>query len=258
MVLVRIAHAADLPTPDEALKLLQSGGGLTSGSRGAVAQPAPSLRDSGSQAGPSSSAGFTATRPASAMPASVPRPLSSGSAGGAQASAQTARQQAQPVVRVGSLEDILALAARNRDIKLQAAIQRDLRLVRIEQGRLDISLEPTGDRGIMQELARKLKDWTGQVWMVTLLQAEGQATLREQKQAQDRERKDSAATHPAVQALMAAFPGAKIVDVRSRMAAESPDMAQGGDETDAGLAASLESGEGLFNSDGDPYPDIEF
>jgi hypothetical protein len=35
-------------------------------------------------------------------------------------------------------------------------------------------------------------------------------------------------------------------------------MAQGGDETDAGLAASLESGEGLFNSDGDPYPDIEF
>jgi DNA polymerase-3 subunit gamma/tau len=162
------------------------------------------------------------------------------------------------VVRVGSLEDILALAARNRDIKLQAAIQRDLRLVRIEQGRLDISLEPAGDRGIMQELARKLQDWTGQVWMVTLVQAEGQATLREQKQAQDRERKDSAATHPAVQALMAAFPGAKIVDVRSRMAAESPDTAQGGDETDAGLAASLESGEGLFDSDGDPYPDIEF
>ncbi|MCX7327969.1 MAG: DNA polymerase III subunit gamma/tau [Hyphomicrobiales bacterium] len=258
MVLVRIAHAADLPTPDEALKLLQSGGGLTSGSRGAVAQPAPFLRDPGSQAGPSSSAGFTAARPASAMPASAPRPLSSGSPGGAQASAQTARQQAHPVVRVGSLEDILALAARNRDIKLQAAIQRDLRLVRIEQGRLDISLEPAGDRGIMQELARKLKDWTGQVWMVTLVQAEGQATLREQKQAQDRERKDSAATHPAVQALMAAFPGAKIVDVRSRMAAESPDTAQGGDATDAGLAASLESGEGLFDSDGDPYPDIEF
>jgi DNA polymerase-3 subunit gamma/tau len=258
MVLVRIAHAADLPTPDEALKALQSGGGLAPGARGNPAQSGPSQRDQGVQAGSAAAVGFAAARPASAMPASIPRSLPGSGSGGVQASTQAARAQAQPILQVGSLEDILALAARNRDIKLQAAIQRDLRLVRIEQGRLDISLEPTGDRGIVQELARKLKDWTGQVWMVALVQAEGQATLREQKQAQDRERKDSAAMHPAVQALMAAFPGAKIVDVRSRAATENPDTAQGGEETDAGLAASLESGEGLFDSDGDPYPDIEF
>jgi DNA polymerase-3 subunit gamma/tau len=162
-------------------------------------------------------------------------------------------EQSAPPLRIGSLEDILALAARNRDIKLQTAIQRDLRPVRIEPGRLEFSLEPTGDRGIANELSRKLKEWTGQTWMVAIVQAEGQATLREQKQAADRSRKDSAAGHPAVKALMAAFPGARIVDVRSRAAEQAPQA-----EFDPGLAASLESGEGQYDGDAEPYSDIDF
>ena len=165
---------------------------------------------------------------------------------------------AQPVIRIGSLEDILALAAKNRDIKLQTAIQRDLRLVSIEQGRLQVALAPTGDHNITKELSGKLKEWTGQTWMVAIVQAEGQATLREQKQVAEQGRKDSAATHPAVKAIMVAFPGARIIDVRSRGAEEAAAAAMPQADDDAGLAASLESGEGLYGSDEEPWSDPDF
>jgi len=252
MALVRLAHAADLPTPDEALRLLQGQGG------GAPSQGAGPAAAAGSGAAPAGSGSRAAG--ASMVEASRPRLMAGGSPqvrNAPQAAAPEASRpaaQAAPQIRIGSLEDILALAAANRDIKLQAAIQRDLRPVRIEPGRIEFSLEPTGDRGIANELSRKLKEWTGQTWMVGIVQAEGQATLREQKQAFERERKDSAAGHPAVRALLQAFPGAKVVDVRSRAAQEEAAPP----EVDAGLAASLESGDGLFDGEAEPYSDIDF
>jgi DNA polymerase-3 subunit gamma/tau len=246
MVLVRLAHAADLPTPDEALRQLAG--------TGATPQRGVGGASAGSgERGPSASSATMNSAPAISAAPARPMGLSRAGQGGPQAAAPAQLERNAPAPRIGSLEDILALAARNRDIKLQTAIQRDLRPVRIEPGRLEFSLEPTGDRGIANELSRKLKEWTGQTWMVAIVQAEGEATLREQKQAADRSRKDSAAGHPAVKALMAAFPGARIVDVRSRAAEEAPPA-----EFDAGLAASLESGEGQYDGDAEPYSDIDF
>jgi DNA polymerase-3 subunit gamma/tau len=78
-------------------------------------------------------------------------------------------------------------------------------------------------------------------------EAAGEQTLRERQEHDARERRDTAAGHPAVKALMTAFPGARIVDVRSRAAAtDSPA------DFDPGLAASLESGEGLHDPGLDP------
>jgi DNA polymerase-3 subunit gamma/tau len=244
MVLVRLAHAADLPTPDEALKLLQSGQATPARQGGAAASPAPApARPSAlapAQSGPSSGGPRTAAAP-SPVAAATPRMA----------------MAAEPAPRLASLEDIVALASRHRDIKLQAQLQRDVRPVRIEPGRIEIALSPTGDRAIANDLSRKLKDWTGQTWMVAVVQAEGAATLREQRDAAERSRRDSAAQNGTVKALMAAFPGARIVDVRRRS-----EQAQGdADETgavDAGLAASLESGEGLYDSADDSYSDIDF
>ncbi len=226
MVLVRLCHAAELPSPEETLRLLRETSESANGS------PAPNGGPSGApRASLVSAGGGLAAQPRLERPMAQPAPAG------------------QPRAALASFQDIAALATRNRDIKLATALQRDVRPVRVEQGRVEFALVPGADRGIAQELARKLKDWTGQTWMVAVVQAEGEATLRERRDAADRERKDSAAGHPAVQALLATFPGARIVDVRAR--AEEPPV-----PADDGLAASLESGEGLIDSDADD--DIDF
>jgi DNA polymerase-3 subunit gamma/tau len=118
--------------------------------------------------------------------------------------------------RLRRFEDVVALAGEKREIVLKAALERDVRLVRFEEGSIELSLTASGNRTIANDLARALQQWTGQRWMVALSSEEGAPTLRDQALAAERERKEGAATHPLVQAVLAKFPGAQIVNVIER------------------------------------------
>jgi DNA polymerase-3 subunit gamma/tau len=257
MLLVRLAHVSELPTPDEVIRQIQRDGGSASPA------PAPSA-PSGPSGGPArgqGSASAATPRPALSAVATAPRPQ----AGPAQPAIAAA-----PRVALASLEDIVALAARRRDIQLQAQLKRDVRLVRIDEGRLEIALTEGGDRAIANRLSARLKEWTGQTWMVAVVNAEGGQTLREREDAARHDRLAAALAHPAVQAALATFPGARVVEVYDRAALErrdgvSDDPRAGDDagpddagQDDAGLAASLEAGEGLADFGEEPYSDIAF
>ncbi len=201
MVLVRLAHAADLPTPDEALKMLRDGMGSVPAGNGGGAPRPPS--GGGNTA--------LAARPvlASANPAPVAAP----------------RAVAAPQAIVASLEDVVALASQHREIGLKIALERDVRPVRFEAGRIEFSLAEGASRTLAQDLSRKLKEWTGQTWMVAVVNAEGGATLREQVAAAKDRRESDAAAHPSVRAVLERFPGARIVDVRDPRAVEAAENA---------------------------------
>lgn len=190
MVLVRLAYAADLPTPDEALRSLKDGAALPTGN------PPPAPRPS-----PPASSGNMAL--ATSQPRPQPRPEPQGAA---------------PALRLRRFEDVVAMAGERRDIQLKAALERDVRLVRFEEGSIELSLAEGGSRTIANDLARTLQQWTGQRWMVALSSEQGAPTLHEQARAAERERKEGAANHPLVQAVLAKFPGAQIVNVIERKA----------------------------------------
>ncbi|MFN3672354.1 MAG: DNA polymerase III subunit gamma/tau, partial [Bosea sp. (in: a-proteobacteria)] len=227
MVLVRLAHAADLPTPDEALKLLREGAGAAPSGNGGSA-PRPPM-GGGNTA--------LAARPVLASANPMPAP----------------QAQAAPLVQLASLEDVVALASQNRDITLKLALERDVRPVRFEPGRIEFSLTPGAPRHLATDLSRKLKDWTGQTWMVAVVTAEGGATLREQAEALKGRRESDAASHPAVRAVLERFPGARIVDVRDPRAAE-PEAAPTADPDDAYLS----DGEPLFDDSEPDFDGIDF
>lgn len=196
MVLVRIAYAADLPTPDEVIRSLD--GGTVS------ASPAPRLSSSPASAAPSSRADM------------APRSFTPSSNGGDHAPrmAATAPVQAvaigQPQLRLMTLPQIVALASEKRDIQLKMALESDVRLVRIEDGRLEIALEPHASRALPQDLARKLELWSGRRWAVVVSNEAGQPTLRQQNVAQKEELTRGVAADPRVQAVLAKFPGTSI------------------------------------------------
>ncbi len=197
MVLVRLAYAADLPTPDEALRALKDGTPVPAGGG-----PAPSARP----AGPATSGSMAL---ATSQPHPQPRPQPA---------------PAEPTMRLRRFEDVVALAGEKREIVLKSALERDVRLVRFEEGRIELSLTESGSRTIANDLTRALQQWTGERWMVALSSEEGAPTLHEQAAAAERERREGAATHPLVQAVLAKFPGAQIVNVIERAVKDGEDM----------------------------------
>ena len=211
MVLVRIAYVADLPTPDEAIRMIEQGGGGSSLPAGASPRGAPS--------GPSASVA------ASSMLAVSTRPAAPRTGSEAPARAQMlspVANSAPPAMKIASFPDLVELAAAQRDLQTKSALEADVRLVRFEDGRLEVAMERTASRALIGELSRKLEQWTGRRWTVIVSNEEGQPTLREQATQARSARERSAEADPRVREVLARFPGAKIVEVR-HLAPDLPD-----------------------------------
>ncbi|MFS8036091.1 DNA polymerase III subunit gamma/tau [Xanthobacter sp. AM11] len=200
MALVRLAYAADLPTPDEALRRLKD--------QPAAEAPAPAPAPSGGGGGPRLS---LAPRPA------PPRPALQPSAPPASAIAPA------PGPALASLADVAALAAARRDLLLKHAVENNLRPVHMEDGRIEVALVPGAPASVIQDLSRRLADWTGRRWLVSLSNAAGGPTLAEENEAVRAEREEGIKAHPLVAAVLARFPGAEVVDVRTREEASLPE-----------------------------------
>ena len=209
MVLVRIAYVADLPTPDEAIRMLeQNGGGSPVVSGGSAARSAPSA--------PVASAAPVR------MPTSSPSSFGGGAARPQMAAPAPDPQAAAPQLRITSFTQLVALAGQKRDIMTKSALEGDMRLVRFEEGRLEVALEPNASKTMISELAKKFELWTGRRWTVIVSNEQGQPTLRSVNQAAKQQHARTAEADPRVQEVLSRFPGAKVVEVR-RLAPEAPE-----------------------------------
>ena len=108
----------------------------------------------------------------------------------------------------------MALAASKRDIALKTALERDVHLVRFDEGSIEFSLSPEASPALPQLLMRKLGEWTGNRWVVALSRDPGAPSLHQQAEAREHERRSGIAADPLVQAVLAAFPGATLGAVR--------------------------------------------
>jgi len=113
-------------------------------------------------------------------------------------------------LKITTFPQLVALASEKRDVMTRLALEADVRLVRIEDGRLELALEPSASRSLINDLGRKLEQWTGRRWTVIVSNEPGQPTLRKQNEAQQNERERAAENDPRVQEVLARFPGAKL------------------------------------------------
>jgi DNA polymerase-3 subunit gamma/tau len=246
MVLIRLAHAAHLPSPEDAARRLLE---LSSGD----APRQPSAPNGGSGGGAQASMGGSVQARGNDMP-----PAQRATGNGAtmlRAVPDVAPPQAMPVgqieerpveapmakaepkVPVRSVSDIADLCGTNRDIKLKTLVRGFVRLVNLEPGRLEINLPEDAPKTLVAELQKKLEDWTGIRWMVILSREPGAPTLLEAETQAQEKRVSDARQDPDVAAILAKFPGAKITDVRIK----GPELEE---ENEPVAVAAAESEEG--------------
>ena len=216
MVLVRIAYAADLPTPDEVVRSLSESG----------AAPARPQGNGGSVQ--ASSQGYA---PRYEAPRGSPR--SSAAVSPRPAEDPMSRRDepvAAPTLSINSFAELIALAAEKRDITTKMALERDVRLVRCEDGQLEIALEARAPKTLVHDLQRKLTGWTGKRWIVVVSKEQGAPTMRAQADAQQAEIERGVQNDPLVQAVLSRFPGAKIVGVTQNGSDQAEQTANAGSD----------------------------
>jgi DNA polymerase-3 subunit gamma/tau len=215
MVLVRIAYVADMPTPDEAIRMLEQNGGASPVASGnAAPRSAPAASVSSMQSSPARAASAPRTN---AEPSARPQMVA------------PSPDAAPAARRIASFPELVALAAEKRDLLTKAALEADVRMVRIEDGRLEVAMERSASRTMINDLSRKLEQWTGRRWTVIVSNEAGQPTLRSQNEVAKNQRERAAEADPRVQEVLARFPGTKVVEVR-RLAPEPPESDASGED----------------------------
>jgi DNA polymerase-3 subunit gamma/tau len=122
--------------------------------------------------------------------------------------------QEAPVLRLDTFEQLIALATEQRDIAIKTALERDVRLVAFENGRLEFAPMPGASPGLAADLTKRISDWTGKRWIVAVSSQEGQTPVREVAKAKQAEQIEDVRENPIVKSVLATFPGAEIIEVR--------------------------------------------
>jgi DNA polymerase III subunit gamma/tau len=185
MVLIRLCHVADMPTPGDLVRRLTSGG----------------------------------TAAASGAPLAPPN----GGGGGVRAVANGAATiSAEPVAQAGprlnSFREVVALVGEQKEAMLHAHLLHSVHLVRFAPPVIELRPQPEAPRDLSSKLAALLSEITGTRWTIAVSAATGEPTIAEQGNAADTARRTAAADHPLVRAILAAFPGARIDTVHDKTA----------------------------------------
>jgi len=195
MVLIRLCHVAELPTPGELVRQLSEGRGSGTGP---LPNPPPRAGEGEGPSYPLPLAGEGG-------------PASAGGGGAAQALAPVA---APAPPQLGSFRDLARLVAERREAMLHAHLVNSVHLVRFAPPVIEIRTEPDAPRDLAGRLANLLHQATGVRWTIALSAAPGEPTLAEQGKAAAGARRAAAAEHPLVRAILDAFPGARLDAVR--------------------------------------------
>jgi DNA polymerase-3 subunit gamma/tau len=187
MSLIRLAFAADLPGPEEALKALRETGTL------------PDAPPSGGGGG-GGAHGALARAPAVSAAPKLPAPQ--------------------------SFEDVVQLIDARRDIGLRLDVEKYVRLISFRPGAIEFEPVPGAPANLAQRLSARLKEWTGQPWLVAAQGAGGAETLLERQNRALAKAHADALSEPFVQQIMATFPGAEIIEVRQMMPLAAADEAE--------------------------------
>jgi DNA polymerase-3 subunit gamma/tau len=190
MAIIRLTHMADLPSPDDLIRKLQS-------------TPPPAAPPQGAPSG--GSGGMTTARATQ----SVGQVSSNGAA------TAIAHEPEEALARFPTFLTVVNLIRTNRDMKLLVEIETTLQLASYAPGRIEFVPTENAPRDLAQRLGARLQQWTGNRWAVTVVNDGGGATIASERDAEANALKEQAAAHPMLKATLAAFPGAKIIDIRT-------------------------------------------
>ena len=181
MLALRLVFTAELPPPGELIKQLQS-----------ASSPLPG----GTPVGRGSTGGGGTTMAVAAMPVPMEETYA-----------------AHPLPT--SFRAVVALCVAEREMLLSGQLRSAVHLVRFEPGLIEFRPTASAPPALAATVAKKLGEWTGQRWVVSISNAEGNPTLAEEDVLNRSQALVEAAGHPTVKAILLAFPGATLAGIET-------------------------------------------
>jgi len=115
---------------------------------------------------------------------------------------------------IKSFQDLIDLANKHKEIELKFDLERNVRIVRFEQGKIDISFNENLSKDFIKNISLKLSEWTGKRWIISLSKDQGETTVFDKKNKIKAELLEKMKQSDSYKKILEAFPDAELVDVK--------------------------------------------
>lgn len=208
MVIVRLTYSANLPTPEELVKQIKNN------------PPAPTAGGHAPTQGGGGASATAGTTISNGMPDTPGAPhafnVIQGSGGQTAVRVTDPMPQTDPglAISISSFEELAALFEQKGEPDIAYHLNDNVHPVSFNQGRIDIRVNDRVPKNLTGRMSALLKEWTGQVWAVSLSSEIGDDTLYEKEIAEQVALKDMVSNNELVKSILETFEGAEISDIQ--------------------------------------------
>ena len=120
------------------------------------------------------------------------------------------------LAEVNTFEDLVEIFKIKGELLLHAQLLSCVHLISFEKGKLEISISGNTNNNIAKDISKFLKNWTGEDWVISIVDDQGTETLNHKNERKAQEEIENTKNTPEMQKVLKAFPNAELKSVNDK------------------------------------------
>ena len=116
-------------------------------------------------------------------------------------------------IQIKSLDDLIAVCEKNKEIKLKYELETNFNLVSFEDKRIEISFNENLDKNFIKILSGKLFEWTNERWIISLSKEIGQLSKKDLQNEIQKKKLNKVKNKSIYKKIIGTFPDAELISV---------------------------------------------
>ena len=122
-------------------------------------------------------------------------------------------QNSKSKIKITSFKDLISQANKEKEIELKFDLERNVKLVSFNKGKIDISFNEKLNKNFIKSLTEKLLQWTGDRWIISLSKNNEAKSIYEKTQENQKNEIEEFKKSKTAEDFENAFPDAKLLEI---------------------------------------------
>jgi DNA polymerase-3 subunit gamma/tau len=115
---------------------------------------------------------------------------------------------------IKSFNGLVELCSNKKEMKLKYELEKNVNLVKFENGRIEISFNDNLDKDFVKNLSTKLLEWTNQRWIISFSKNKGEISIKDKEKNKQKESIENTKKSDLYKTVLEYFPDAELTDVK--------------------------------------------
>ena len=116
---------------------------------------------------------------------------------------------------IRSLNELIDICSSKKEMKLKYELEKNVNLVKFENGRIEISFNDGLDKNFVKDLSSKLLEWTNQRWIISFSKNQGEISIKDKEKNEKKKLVEDAKKSALYKTMLDYFPDAELIDIKS-------------------------------------------